>query len=165
MISIAEQTIDLYLKNFRTPTTDDLDIKDKTLLEKQWSLFVTIYQKWEVRGASGNIKEIKNNVAEEVIENTIWAISNDSRFKTITSRKILKENEIKLIDPTQAWVLAIKKDYNSIALVLPNINPLLLTWEDLIPVLEKKFNVKKFIEKEYIIYKIETEVIDNFVSN
>ena len=180
MISIAQQTIDFYLKNFKTPTIDDLEIKDKNLLAKQWSLFVTIYKKWEIRWSSGNIKEIKDTIAEEIIENVVWAISKDSRFKPIklsevkwikiridiiNSRKILKEKEIEQIDPIKAWILAIKKDYNSMALILPNINPLLLTWEDLIPVLEKKFNVKEFIEKEYIIYKIETQVVDNFVSN
>lgn len=179
MISIAQQTIDFYLKNFKTPTTDELNIKDKSLLEKTWSIFVTIYKKWEIRGSSGNIKEIKNNIAEEIIENTIWAISKDSRFKSvkldeaklikiridlISSRKILKKDEIKQIDPTKEWILAINKDYISMALVLPNINPILLTWEDIIPVLEKKFNIKKFVEKDYIIYKIETQAVDNFVS-
>ncbi|MFK7779623.1 MAG: hypothetical protein QM490_00535, partial [Candidatus Gracilibacteria bacterium] len=59
-------------------------------------------------------------------------------------------------------VLAIKKDYNSMAVILPNINPLLLTGEDLIPILKEKFKIPKFIEKDYIIYKIETQVTDNF---
>lgn len=179
MISIAQQTIDFYLKNFKTPKIEDLEIKNKSLLEIPWSIFVTIYLKWEVRWSSGNIKEIKKNLAEEVIENTIWAISKDQRFKpiklsetkdikvridNISSRKILKDNEIKNIEPMTEWVLAIKKDYNKMAVILPNINPLLLSWEDLIPVLEKKFNVKNFVEKDYIIYKIITEVKDNFVS-
>jgi len=74
MIDIAKQTIDLYLKNFKTPNTDDLTIEDKSLLESSWSIFVTIYKKWEIRGASWNIKEIKSNLAEEIIENTVNAI-------------------------------------------------------------------------------------------
>lgn len=180
MISIAKQTINYYLKNFRAPKLEELEIKDQKLLWRQWSVFVTIYQKWEIRWASGNIKEIKNTIAEEIIENTIWAISQDSRFKpikldeakeikiridNITSRKVLQDGEIKSIEPMKSWILAIKKDYSQMAVILPNINPLLLSGEDLIPVLQKKFNTKKFIEKDYIIYKIETESVDNFISN
>jgi AMMECR1 domain-containing protein len=78
----------------------------------------------------------------EIIENTIEAISQDSRFSPvkldevkdikirvdlITSRKILKESEVLSIDPVKNGVLVIKKDYSSTALILPNINPLLLT--------------------------------------
>jgi hypothetical protein len=48
------------------------------------------------------------------------------------------------------------------AVILPNINPSLLTWEDLLPVLESKFNVNWFKEEEYILYKIQTEIFDNF---
>jgi len=48
------------------------------------------------------------------------------------------------------------------AAILPNINPILLSWEDLIPVLETKLNTKKFAEKDYILYQIETKVVDNF---
>jgi len=177
MISIAKQTIDFYLKNFKTPKTEELNIEDKTLLENKWSIFVTIYKKWEIRWASGNIKEISENLAEEIIKNTITATSKDSRFKpiklnevkdlkiridTITNRTILWDNEILQVDPVKSWVLVIKKDYSLMAVILPNINPLLLTWEDLIPVLKEKFNTKEFKEKDYIIYSIETSVVDNF---
>ena len=177
MLSIVQQTIDFYTKNFKTPKSTDLQIEDPSLLENNWSVFVTIYKNWEIRWSSWNIKEIKENLVEELIENTVTAISKDSRFKPvkldeikdlklrvdkITNRKVLQDNEIIQIDPTKYWILAIKKDYNSMAANLPNINPLLLTWEDLIPVLEAKFNTKKFEEKDYIIYKIETEVFDNF---
>ncbi len=180
MIQVAKQTIDFYLKNFKTPKIEELNIDDKSLLEKKWSIFVTIYKKWEIRWASGNIKEIKENTAEEIIENTVSAISKDSRFKpikldevkdlkirvdTITNRKILGDKEILQVDPVKLWVLAIKKDYDSMAVILPNITPLLLTWEDLIPVLKAKFNTKEFDEKEYILYQIKTDVVDNFETN
>ena len=177
MIEIAKQTIDFYLKNFKTPSIDELDIKDISLTQTNGSLFVTIYKAWEIRGSAWNIKEIKNTLAEEIIENTIHAISKDSRFKPvklneakdlkiridlIKSRNILQDKEILQIDPIKQWVLAIKKDYSKMAVILPNINPSLLTWEDLLPILEAKFNVKWFKEEEYILYKIETQVYDNF---
>ncbi|MFK7779602.1 MAG: AMMECR1 domain-containing protein, partial [Candidatus Gracilibacteria bacterium] len=149
MISTAKQTIDFYLKHFKTPKIEELEIKDNSLLENKGSVFITIYKKGEIRGSSGNIKEIKNTLAEEIIENTIGAISTDSRFKPIklneakelkiridiiVNRKILGDKELLQIDPTKFGVLAIKKDYNSMAVILPNINPLLLTGEDLIPI-------------------------------
>ncbi len=177
MISIAQQTISFYLKNFKTPSLEDLDIKDSSILETNWSIFITLYKSWEIRWSSWNIKEIKNTLAEEIIENTIKALSKDSRFKPvkldeakdlkiridkIISRNILQDNWILQIDPTKSGILAIKKDYSHMAAILPNINPMLLTWEDLIPILESKFNTKKFEEKDYILYQIETEVTNNF---
>jgi AMMECR1 domain-containing protein len=45
MIKIAKQTLDFYLKNFKTPTIDDLEIENKTLLDKKGSLFITLYKK------------------------------------------------------------------------------------------------------------------------
>ena len=177
MINLVQQTIDFYLKNFKTPKVEDLDIKDSSLLSETWSIFVTIYKNWEIRWSSWNIKEIKSNLALELIENTVSAISKDSRFKAlkldevkdikiridkIESRKILQDNEIFQIEPSNTWVLAIKKDYSSMALILPNINSLLLSWEDLIPILEAKLKTKNFEEKDYIIYQIKTKVFDNF---
>ena len=177
MISTVQQTIDFYLKNFKTPKIEDLEIKDTSLLENNWSVFVTIYKNWEVRWASWNIKEIKTNLAEELIENTIISIARDPRFKAIKldevkditirvdkiiNRKILQDNEILQIDPIKTWVLAIKKDYSTMSVILPNISPTLLTWEDLVPILESKFKTKKFEEKDYIIYSIETQKVDNF---
>lgn len=177
MIPIVLQTINYYLKNFKTPKLNEIEIRDKSLLEEKWSLFVTIYKKWEIRWSSGNIKEIKPTIAEELIENTINAIYWDSRFEPvklsevqnlkiridlIINKTILEDKEFLEIDPTKFWILAIKKDYDSMAMILPNINPLFLTWEDLIGTLELKLESNKFEENDYILYKIETKVIDNF---
>lgn len=177
MIDIAKQTIDFYFKNFKTPKINDLNIKDESLTQLNWSLFITLYKWWEIRWSSWNIKEIKNSIAEEIIENTINALTKDSRFKPvkldesknikiridlIKQRTILQDKEIFQIDPIKDGILVIKKDYSKMAVILPNINPSLLTWEDLLPVLESKFNVNWFKEEEYILYKIQTEIFDNF---
>lgn len=174
MLNIVKQTIEFYVKNLKTPNIEDIKIEDESLLKKQWSLFVTIYKNWEIRWSSGNIKELKSSIALELIENTIEAISKDIRFKPIkaeeskniktridiiTNRKILQELEIKSLDPVKSWILVIKKDYEKMACILPNINPILLNWDDFIPVLKVKLNENKFDEKDYIIYSIETEII------
>jgi len=177
MINLAKQTIDYYLKNFKIPKIEYLDIQDSSLLENIWSIFVSIYKNGEIRWASWNIKEIKNTIAEEIIINTVQAISKDSRFEAvkldevnslkiridkITSREILQDKEIFKIDPVKYWIIALKKDYSAMACILPNIHASLLTWEDFIPILKTKFNTKDFQEKDYILYKIETQIYDNF---
>ncbi|MDP2090695.1 MAG: AMMECR1 domain-containing protein [Candidatus Gracilibacteria bacterium] len=177
MISIAKQTIEYFTKYQKAPRVDELKIDNPSLLESNGSIFITIYQNGQVRGSSGNIKEIKTNLVEEIIENTVGAISKDTRFKPlkyteindikiridkIVNRKILQDKEIFKIDPTKSGILVIKKDYTAMAAILPNINQILLNGEDLIPILESKFNTKKFEEKDYILYEIKTEVTDNF---
>lgn len=177
MISTVKQTIDYYTKYLKKPEINELKIEDPSLLEKNWSIFVTIYKNWEIRWSAWNIKEIKANLVDEIIENTIQAISKDKRFKPltideakdikiridyITNRRVLQDKEILNIDPTKSWVLAIKKDYSAMAMVLPNINPILLTWVDLFPILAAKFNIKNFEEKDYILYEIKTDITDNF---
>lgn len=173
MLNIVKETIKFYTKYFKTPSINDIVFDDLNLLEKQWSVFVTIYHNWEIRWAAWNIKEIKSSLAQELIENTIEAISKDTRFKPlnsseiknlkiridlITNRKILKEKEILKIDPTKKWILVIKKDYEKMSCILPNIDPKLLTWEDFLQTLEAKLWINKFEEKDFIIYSIETEI-------
>ena len=177
MLDIAKQTLDFYTKYLKSPTIDDIKIEDKSLLDTQWCIFVTIYKNGEVRWSAGNIKELGENIVLEIIENTVQAISKDSRFSPIKldevaklkiridmikSRTILKDKEILSIDPIKNGVLAIKNDYNTMGIVLQNITTLLLTWEDFIPVLKEKMKIKDFQEKDFILYSIETDMINNF---
>lgn len=173
MLEIVKQTVDFYMKNLQSPKISDLKIENPLLLEQKISVFVTLYCKWEIRWSAWNIKEIKDNAVLELIDNTIHALSKDSRFKPvslneanelkirvdlISSRNILKDKSIKQIDPTISWVIVIKKDYSKMACILPNINPKLLTWDDFIPILKEKLNEKSFNEADYIIYEIKTEI-------
>lgn len=177
MISIVKQTIKFYLNNNKIPTVNNLEISNNSLLNNNWSIFVTLYKNGEVRWASWNIQKIESNLVDELIKNTIHAIKEDKRFKKIeksdinilkvridkiTERKILQKWELKKIDPTVSWVLAINKDYENMAVILPNINPILLTWNDLIPVLNQKLNIKNFSEDDFILYSIRTENINDF---
>lgn len=177
MLDIAKQTIEFYSKYLKIPTLEDIKIDDTSLLQNQWCVFITIYKNGEVRWWAGNIKELQENIALEIIENTVEAISKDSRFSPIKldevpkikiridiikNRTILKEKEILSIDPIKNGILAIKNDYNTMGIILPNISPLLLTWEDFIPVLKEKTQIKDFKEKDFILYSIETDMRNNF---
>lgn len=177
MLSIVKQTIEHFLKTWKKISLVDLKIENKNLLNEKISCFVTIYKNWEIRWSAGNIKELKDNSIEELVENTFFAISKDSRFSPIsakeyddlkiridkiTDRNLLKEKSVKTLDPTRVWVIAIKNNYEKIACILPNINPKLISGEDFIPVLKEKLQENNFLENDYIIYEIKTEVFTNY---
>ncbi len=178
MINIVKQTLLYYFKNNQTPDVMDLEITEKDLLEKKGSVFVTFYKTWEIRGSAGTVKEAKDNLVEEIIENTISAL-NDSRFSKVKAseakdlktrvdllsnekRQIIQKQEDFLeINPVKFWVIAIKKDYEKLAVILPNIDSKLFNAKDLEEALTKKL-WEKFDIKNYITYKIETEVFSDF---
>ncbi len=172
MLEIVRQTIEFYMKNLKKPRQEDLEIKQEDLLNNRSSCFVTLYHKGNIRWSWWNVKEIEKNTVLELIENTIHALNNDKRFKKITlweskelkirideivSREIIKSEDINKIEPTSNWILVLKKDYEKMACILPNIDPKILTWEDYNPILKEKLWEKTFNPDDYIIYKITTK--------
>ncbi len=177
MLSIIKQTAQFYLKNKKLPQVSELKIEDESLLHKKGSLFITFYEKGEVRGSAGNITDLRDTIVDELIENTVEALVHDSRFSPITIEDVSKlkirldiitkkdmitEIDIKKLDPVTSWILVLKKDYEKLAAILPNINPKLLTGSDFIPVLQAKLWVKEFDAKDYIIYALETKIYRDF---
>jgi len=176
MITLAKQTIDFFTTNLREPKLEELELKNQALVQERGCVFVTVYDKWEIRGSAGNIKEIENSLADETIKSTVEAISKDSRFKPLTkaeaesirirvdkiaNRKVLEQWEFSKIDPVTHWVIVIKRDYSKLVTILPNISPAVLTSGDLQWYLEAKL-WEKFDEKDYIVYQIKTEVSTNY---
>ncbi len=181
MISIVQQTLDFYLSKMSAPVLTDITLSNEELASTKWSCFVTLFLKGEVRWSAGNIKETWFFLAEELITNTIQAISKDSRFSPLT---LWEKNDIKLrvdfiknrkvmsrspeeakdwiqtlskIDPIKNWVIVIKKDYTKTATILPNIDPKVVSWNDYQDILSAKLD-ELFEEDNYIIYEIETIV-------
>ena len=176
MKELVWEILKMYFLKMREPKLSELSIPENIWNEK-WSCFVTLYVKWEVRWSAGNIKEIHTNIAEELLANTIQALTGDKRFSPLTleesenlqfridlisERKIISEAEMKQLDPTKSGVIAIKRDYEKLAVVLPNVSPKLLTGSDFISVLLQKLGEKKFSEKDYILYAISTTVETNY---
>lgn len=179
MLNVIEQIIKYYLQYKKAPSVNDLQLEDTSLMEEKKSIFITLYKNGEIRGSSGCINGNKRALISELIDNTVHALSGDARFDPvelteiqdikvrldiITSREVLddKEHTLEKLDPSKSWILAIKKDYEKIALVLPNIHPVLLTWEDFIDVLEKKLDEKKFQKENYLLFEIKTEIHRNY---
>ena len=177
MLEVVIQTIQYYFKYLRAPSANEIEISNKTLFSIPWCIFVTLYKNGEIRWAGGNVKEIEQNIVEETIKNTIEALVLDKRFSPITmneikdiriridlikERHILEEGKILELDPVKSGVICIKRDYEKLAVILPNIAPKLLTGSDFIPMIKEKLEEKDFSEKDYIIYEISTQVMTNF---
>jgi len=175
MINLVKQIILYYFKNKKAPLELDLKIEDESLLVKKGTLFVTFYKSWEIVGSAWNVKEIENNFVKELIENTIAAL-NDKRWPIkaseakdlkirvdiITKREVIsKQIDFDEINPVKYWVIAIRKDYEKLAVILPNINPNIFTSADLAWAISKKLQ-EKFDLKNFITYKIQTETISDF---
>jgi AMMECR1 domain-containing protein len=177
MKKLVEEILKLYYTKMREPKLEELEgLKDPELQEKA-CCFVTLYLNGEVRWSAGNIKEIQANLAQELYANTIQALTWDKRFPPLTleesqnlkfrcdkimNRKMISEAEMKQLDPTKVGVIVIKRDYEKVAVILPNMSPSLLGGDDFIPVLAKKLDEKVFHEKDYIIYEIQTQIESNY---
>lgn len=177
MIDIAEQTLEHYFTKFLAPKPNELIIKDLSLQEKVGNIFITLYKNGEVCGSAGNIKEIEDSIVAEIIANTIEAATSDKRFDKITAedtwaikirldyikdRKIIDEVTLRRLDPVKHWVIAIKRDYEKLAVILPNMSPNLITGSDFLKVLWRKLEWEKITDKDFILYQIETEVETNY---
>ncbi len=175
MVELVKQIIKYYFENGKAPSVEDLENVPEDLLNRRANLFVTLYKSGEVTGSAWNIKELESTAIGELIVNTIIALKDDRfeklslddlkkiqiRVDEITTRQVLDEGKLLSLDPVKFWIIAIKKDREKMAVILPNISPLLLTWEDLIDSLWKKLK-EKFEEKKYDIFAITTRQETSF---
>lgn len=175
MLDIVSQVIKYFLEHRKIPTKNELIIKDNSLLEKKGNIFVTIYKNGNIVWNSGNIVEIENDLVNELIKNTIYALW-DQRFPDlelmdrekikiridiIKNRLLLNNKKISELNPMKSWVLVIKKDYNKLSVILPNISSTLTSWKEFYEILSKKLE-EDFKEENYIIYEIETDILSDF---
>jgi AMMECR1 domain-containing protein len=114
-------------------------------------------------------------LVNELIKNTIYALW-DKRFPDltledlgkikiridiITNRILLNDRKISDLNPVKSWILVIKKDYNKLAVILPNISHTLTSGKDFENVLSRKLE-EEFKTENYIIYEIQTEILTNY---
>lgn len=176
MIEIVKEIINYYVKNKKEPSINEISIVDKGLLVERWCIFVTFFKNWEIRGSAWNVKELEVSIIHELIKSSIKAFT-DSRFEALKleeindlkiridileDRKMLEPGQIKTLDPIKSWVIVIRKDYEKLAVILPNINHILMSWEDFISVLKFKLWEDKFEEKDYIIYEVKSKIITSY---
>ncbi len=178
MKEIVENILRQYFSKMREPKIEELGLDaNNTLMSEAWCCFVTLYKNWEVRGSAGNIKEIHKNLASELISNTMQALTADKRFTPltldeaesiqvrvdkITERAMITTKEIDTTDPVKHGIIAINRNYEKLAVVLPNMSAKLMIWSDFLPVLKNKLEGESVNDKDYILYKIETLVESNY---
>ena len=179
MLETVKQILKFYVENQKIPSLWDLNLSDdiKALQDKKWSVFVTLYKSWEICGSMWNIMPIEANFIDELIKSTVEAII-DKRYTEITildvenikiridlikNKKLLDSNQVKIstIKPLKTWIIAIKNNYEKLAVVLPNISISIKDWVDLYKVLNYKLD-EEFKETNYILYEFETTTFTDF---
>lgn len=175
MVDIVQQILLYFQIHKKNPQISELDVSEHTwLLWQKWTVFVTLYKSGNIVWSSGNIVELKENIVQELIENTFQAL-HDNRFPNILpdisqlkirvdhviNKHILTEKHIKDLNPIKNGVIVIKKDHTKLACILPNISPSISTGQDFFPVLSKKL-WEDFKEDNYIISTFNAETFTNY---
>ena len=85
-VKLARKTIFEYIKNGKIIDIDN-NISSE-LLNQKAGVFVSIHKLGNLRGCIGTILPVKENIAEEIIDNAISAATRDNRFKKITTDEL-----------------------------------------------------------------------------
>jgi AmmeMemoRadiSam system protein A len=140
--NLARQAVESYVKKKKIITLPKN--LPKEFLINRAGVFVTIMNQSNLRGCIGTYLPVKENIAQEIIQNAIAAASSDFRFNPITEHElpnlsyhiyILEKptpiHDIKELDPKKYGVL-IKSENGKSGLLLPDL--------DEIDTIEKQLN-------------------------
>lgn len=168
--NIIKKIIEFYLSKGKNPEESDIELSD-TIIEKP--SFVTLYKAWKIVWNSWNIKE---NTDETFWETLVWNIiesTDEAKIEQVDlenlkirvdfieeKNKLTWKKKIKDINPNFMWIIAIKSDYSSAWVILPNISDKISSWDDLEKAIKSK--IKWFKEEDFIIYELKTSTITNF---
>jgi AmmeMemoRadiSam system protein A len=102
---IAKESVEKYIQT--KEIMEILEDLPADFLSLQKGVFVTIYKKAgnikELRGCIGTVSPTRENVAEEIIQNAIWAAAEDFRFTPIQENELGDlEYEVSLLNPPEA---------------------------------------------------------------
>jgi len=132
---LARKTVETYAKTGKIiPVPKDLP---EDFYRAQKGVFVTIYKaetdKKNLRGCVGTFEPTKSNIAEEIIQNAVWASQEDNRFSPVQSDELNSLSyEISLLEPpdqiystadldSQKYGVIIKATDGRAGLLLPDI--------------------------------------------
>jgi hypothetical protein len=83
------------------------------------------------------------------------------RIDVLQKREVLKAKPLSTLNPTQVWVIVIKKNQDKLAVILPNISPNITTGAELKKALELKLN-EEITEESDILYEFTTQQFTSF---
>ncbi len=133
-IKLAKETIKHYLL-----TKKIIDIpKDlpADLLAKRSGVFICFKNKGELRGCIGTFMPVYENIAEEIIQNTISAATSDPRFLPIQADELkfikitidilsepieIQDEDINQLDPKKFGIVVKSEDGYRTGLLLPDL--------------------------------------------
>ena len=87
-VRLARQTIETYVRTGRKISVPEG--LPEELYEKQAGVFVSLKEEGKLRGCIGTIAPVRNNIAEEIIENAISASARDPRFRPVQPEELDK---------------------------------------------------------------------------
>lgn len=170
MIDIVQQIIQIRTLTQTPITKNDLQITDTSLLEKKWEVFVTFYKSGNIVWSAGNIVTLESDLVNELILSTLEALKNipkndysqlQIRVDVLQKREVLKTKTLSDLNPTQVWVIAIKRSNDKLAVILPNISPNITSGVELKKALELKLQ-ENIVEENYILYEFTTQSFTSF---
>jgi AmmeMemoRadiSam system protein B/AmmeMemoRadiSam system protein A len=84
LVRLAKQTVETYVKEGKTLKPGELtpEMKEKA------GVFVSIHKFGELRGCIGTFEPVKDNVAEEIINNAISSATSDPRFPPVAPNEL-----------------------------------------------------------------------------
>ncbi len=132
---LARQTIETYAKTGKIiPVPRDLP--EEFYIDRK-GVFITIYKnkngRKSLRGCVGTFEPVQKNIAEEIIQNAIWASQKDNRFQPVIESELDNLNyEVSLLNPPEQiyatkdlnpekFGVIIKTRDDRCGLLLPNI--------------------------------------------
>ena len=87
-VRLARQTIETYVRTGRKISIPEG--LPEELYAKQAGVFVSLKEEGKLRGCIGTIAPVRNNIAEEIIENAISASARDPRFRPVQPEELDK---------------------------------------------------------------------------
>lgn len=167
-IKLAKETIKQY---FLTGKTIDIprDLPAE-ILSKRAGVFICFKNKGELRGCIGTFRPVYENIADEIIQNTISAATSDPRFipvqvQELNSLKItidilaepvkIEDEEINQLNPKKFGVVVKSEDGLRTGLLLPDLEGV-DSVEDQISIASQKAGIDPLVEN-FTVYKFTVE--------
>ncbi|MDD5341192.1 MAG: AmmeMemoRadiSam system protein A [Patescibacteria group bacterium] len=133
-INLAKETIKQHLLTGKTiePSKD----LPREMLERQAGVFVCFKKKGELRGCIGTYLPTQENVAEEIINSTISAATEDPRFLAVSAKELkdlkvsidvlsvpelVSAKDIKKLNPKKDGIMVKSEDGFASGLLLPDL--------------------------------------------
>jgi AmmeMemoRadiSam system protein A len=84
-VRLARANVEHYVRNGRSLTAESIP---DALLAERAGVFVSIKKDGELRGCIGTIAPVRDNIAEEILSNSVSAAARDPRFEPITEDEL-----------------------------------------------------------------------------